>query len=104
MVKVIVLSSKCESTRLVIDPNDIFLVGIVSVPEGIQNCDNVILKSCKIVLLTITGLSIHFVIHYVKNYHFLLIQNVIKRSKEGKSTPPEYSGKIMICTSYLFCN
>ena len=47
MVKVIVLSSKCEVTRLVIDPNDICLVGIVSVPEGIQNCDNVILKSCK---------------------------------------------------------
>ena len=41
MVKVIVLSSKCETTRLVIDPNDILWV---SVPEGIQNCDNVILK------------------------------------------------------------
>ena len=51
MVKVIVLSSKCETTRLVIDPNDPNDILWVSVPEGIQNCDNVILKSCKIGLL-----------------------------------------------------
>ena len=61
-------------------------------------------KLMKCAQLTITGLSIHFVIHYGGNYHFLLIQNVTKRPKEGKSTPSEYSRIIMICVSYLFCN
>ena len=57
-------------------------------------------------ILTITGLSIHFVIHYGGNYHFLLIQNVIERPKEVKSTPSEYSGVVMhmTCASYLFCH
>ena len=39
-----------------------------------------------------------------ENYQFLLIQNVMKRPKEVKSTPSEYSGIIMIYSSYLFCN
>ena len=61
MVKVIVLSSKCETTRLVIDPNDILWV---SGPEGIQNCDNVILKSCKMVLLKYKNVGNHVVMVY----------------------------------------
>ena len=61
MVKVIVLSSKCETTRLVIDPNDILWV---SVPEGIQNCDNVILKSCKNGLLKYKNVGNHVVMVY----------------------------------------
>ena len=44
-VKVSVVQSKCETTRLVIDPNDPNDIVWVSGPEGIQNCDNVILKS-----------------------------------------------------------
>ena len=60
-VKVTVLSSKCETTRLVIDPNDILWV---SVPEGIQNCDNVILKSCKMVLLKYKNVGNHVVMVY----------------------------------------
>ena len=51
--------------------------------------------------LTITGLSIHFVIHCGKNYHFLLSQNLIKRSKQDKSTPHEHFGKNTICISNL---
>ena len=61
MVKVIVLSSKCETTRLVIDPNDILWV---SGPEGIQNCDNVVLKSCKMVLLKYKNVGNHVVMVY----------------------------------------
>ena len=63
-VKVTVLLSKCETARLVIDPNDILWV---SVPEGIQNCDNVILKSCKIALLKYKNVGNHVVIWYNAN-------------------------------------
>ena len=49
------------------------------------------------VVVTITGLSIHFVIHYGKNCHFLLIQNVMKRPEQDKSTPFKFSGINMIC-------
>ena len=65
MVKVIVLSSsKCETTRLVIDPNDPNDILWVSGPEGIHNCDNVILKSCKMVLLKYKNVGNHVVMVY----------------------------------------
>ena len=49
-VKVTVVQSKCETTRLVIDPNDILWVSGL---ERIQNGDNSFFKSCTIILLKI---------------------------------------------------
>ena len=47
MLKVIVLRSKCETTRLLMDPNDtLWLLR----PQGIQNCDKPIFSLCKICL------------------------------------------------------
>ena len=45
MLKVIVLRSKCETTRLLMDPDDtLWLLR----PQGIQNCDKSIFSLCKI--------------------------------------------------------
>ena len=58
MVKVIVSQSKCETTHLVIDPNDILWVSGL---EGDQNCDNLVFKLCTIYLLKCINVENHIV-------------------------------------------
>ena len=43
--------------------------------------------------IPITRLMCHLMCHYGKNYHILLIKNLIKRSTPRKRTPSEYVGK-----------
>ena len=60
-VKVSVVQSKCETTRLVSDPNDILWVSGL---ERIQNGDNSFFKSCKIRFSKILNVENHTVMVY----------------------------------------